>query len=224
MNAKNLSEYKFIITGGPTREWLDPFRFISNPSSGKMGVSIADAAYTFTHNVIFIHGPVDDTLISGKQYQTRLVDTTQSMCTAVLDALSDKAVLIMAAAPVDYTPVERSETKIKKKHTLLTLELKPTPDILKSAVQYSRDKNYKDFITVGFAAETNNTEEYAKKKLIEKELDYICLNNISIDGAGFVSDTNLLTVFSRNGKQYSLPKKTKTELAFDILSIISGGI
>lgn len=220
---KNLSDWSFIITAGPTREWIDPFRFISNPSSGKMGLALAKAASEISSTVKLIHGPIDRTLIPPHIRNTVQVESTQEMCTAVLESLSEKSVLVMAAAPADFTPGEKSDLKIKKSGEL-TLRLLPTPDILKTVSKYIVQKNLKNVIRVGFAAETHNTHEYAKKKLIEKELDFICLNDISKEGSGFASDTNEITLFSKKGTQRLLRMKSKEELAYDIFEALAGEV
>ena len=108
-----LQECKVIVTGGPTREWIDPVRFISNPSTGKMGAAIADASASRSRETVFIHGPVGDALITGKRYRCVSANTTGEMLEAVVSELEEKSVLIMAAAPADYSPAHRSVRKMK---------------------------------------------------------------------------------------------------------------
>lgn len=212
-----LSERKAIITGGPTREWLDPVRFISNPSTGKMGVAIADVCAGRARETVFIHGPIDPSLVSAKKYRCVAVESTMDMLSAVAGELCENAVLIMAAAPADYSPVARAGQKIKKSEDNLVLELKKTPDILREVAAMKRDGRIGGVFTVGFAAETDNLEEYAVRKLNEKNLDMICLNDVSRKGAGFGSDTNIITIFFRNGTRKELPLISKHEVAARIV-------
>ena len=113
-----LNNRKIVVTGGPTREWFDPFRYISNPSSGKMGLAIADEAWKRSRDTVFIHGPIS-THLSEKPYKRIKIESTSDLLNAVLGELKDNSVLLMAAAPVDYAPVERADTKIKKSKTAL---------------------------------------------------------------------------------------------------------
>ena len=212
-----LSERKAIITGGPTREWLDPVRFISNPSTGKMGIAIADVCAGRARETVFIHGPIDPSLVGTKKYRCVGVESTRDMLNAVAGELCENAVLIMAAAPADYSPVSRADRKIKKSDENLVLELKKTPDILKEVAAMKRDGRIGAVFTVGFAAETDNLEEYAVRKLNEKNLDMICLNDVSRKGAGFGSDTNIITIFFRNGTRKELPLISKHEVAARIV-------
>ena len=215
-----LRERKVIVTGGPTREWIDPVRFISNPSTGKMGAAIADASSERARETVFIHGPVSGELVSGKRYRCVSVDTTKDMLAAVLRELEEKAVLIMAAAPADYSPSHRSDRKMKKSGDAISLELKRTPDILREVAGMKADGRIGALFTVGFAAETNEIERYALGKLSEKKLDMICLNDVSRKGAGFGSDTNIITIFMKDGSRVELPMITKQEVAERILDEI----
>jgi phosphopantothenoylcysteine decarboxylase / phosphopantothenate---cysteine ligase len=215
-----LNERKAIITGGPTREWLDPVRFISNPSTGKMGIALADICCTRARETVFIHGPIDTALVNTKKYRCVAVESTADMLNAVAGELCENAVLVMAAAPADYSPVSRSDRKIKKSDEHLILELKKTPDILKEVASMKREGRIGNVFTVGFAAETNNLEEYALRKLSEKNLDMICLNDVSQRGAGFGSDTNIITIFFRNGTRKDLPLISKHEVAARIIDEI----
>ena len=215
-----LKDRKVIVTGGPTREWIDPVRFISNPSTGKMGVAIADICFQKARETVFIHGPVDPALVSMKKYRCVGVESTIDMLKSVAGELCENAVLIMAAAPADYSPVSKSERKIKKSDETLVLELKKTPDILKEVAAMKRDGRIGNVFTVGFAAETNNLEEYALRKLSEKNLDMICLNDVSQSGAGFGTDTNIITIFFRNGTRKDLPLISKHEVAARIVEEI----
>jgi len=214
-----LKNKKIIVTGGPTREWLDPVRFLSNPSSGKMGISIADAAFLKTENVTFIHGPIDLFLIKEKSYKTVSVETTEDMLKSVLDELIDGAILVMAAAPADYTAKTVSKEKMKKTGEDLILQMKRTPDILKNVSAFGIENDMNLFL-VGFAAETIDVEKYAKSKLISKNIDMICSNDVSKDGSGFGVDTNSITVFSRDGKKSEYPNMPKVDVAKKIIEEI----
>ncbi len=218
---QNLSDYSFIVTAGPTREWLDPFRFISNPSSGKMGIAFADAARTVSGRVTLVHGPVSDKLLDGKEYRKLLVETTEQMRDAVLSLITDNTVLIMAAAPADFTPIEKKQHKIKKGGEPITLLLHSTPDILKCVDRYISERKLQNIIRIGFAAETEELHHYAKKKLREKGLDFICLNDIAQKGAGFAGDTNEIVLFHRSGTEKHFPMDNKTKLAYRILAEIA---
>jgi phosphopantothenoylcysteine decarboxylase/phosphopantothenate--cysteine ligase len=123
----SLKDRKLIVTGGPTREWLDPVRFISNPSTGKMGAAIADEGLKRCREVVFIHGPIDSSLYEGKPYRSVAVDSTDEMLSAVLSELTEDSVLVMAAAPADYRAMERSKEKIKKEGEEILLALRKTP-------------------------------------------------------------------------------------------------
>jgi phosphopantothenoylcysteine decarboxylase / phosphopantothenate---cysteine ligase len=215
-----LSERKVIVTGGPTREWLDPVRFISNPSTGKMGVALADVCFERTRETVFIHGPIDPSLVHMKKYRCVAVESTIDMLNAVARELCENAVLIMAAAPADYSPVTISNRKIKKSDETLVLEMRKTPDILREVASMKREGRIGNVFTVGFAAETNNLDEYALRKLAEKNLDMICLNDVSQSGAGFGSDTNIITIFFRNGTRKDLPLISKHEVAARIVDEI----
>jgi phosphopantothenoylcysteine decarboxylase/phosphopantothenate--cysteine ligase len=215
-----LKDRKVIVTGGPAREWIDPVRYISNPSTGKMGSALADEAYKRSRETVFIHGHVRETLISGKPYRCVMAGTTAKMLSAVLEEMEDGALLIMAAAPADYTPASPNKTKLKKGAGSMALELKRTPDILME-VSAGREKgDFKNSFVAGFAAETDNLEEYALKKLNEKNLEMICLNDVSRKDAGFAAETNAVTLFFKNGERTELPLLSKAGVAEKILDEI----
>lgn len=215
-----LKESKIIITGGPTREWFDPIRYISNASSGKMGIALADEAFKISENTLFIHGPISEHLVKDKPYKCLKIETTADLLEAVLSKIEENSVLIMCAAPADYTPVEKSEEKIKKQDGDIVLHMKRTPDILKNVAETKKCRRLKNFFVAGFAAETTNTENYAMSKLNAKDLDMICLNDVSQEGAGFGVDTNIMTLFTRTGLKIELPILTKEKAAFEILKQI----
>jgi phosphopantothenoylcysteine decarboxylase / phosphopantothenate---cysteine ligase len=217
----SLANRKIIVTGGPTREWIDPVRYISNASSGKMGVALADAAFEISSTTVFIHGPVDAAIIKDRPYRMVAIETTAELLAKVLAELDGASVLIMSAAPADYRPESRSETKIKKDGDELVLRLKKNPDILKNVARLRlEDPAYGNIFVVGFAAETTDPERYAVGKLREKNLDMICLNDVGRAGAGFGVDTNIVTVFTRDGEREELPLLSKQELARTLLQRI----
>lgn len=215
-----LKDRKVIVTGGPTREWLDPVRFISNPSTGRMGVAIAEAAHERARETVFIHGPMDSRLFEEKPFRIEEVESTSDMLEAVLKELEDGALLIMSAAPADYTAGEPSENKIKKSGDELVLTLKKTPDILKNVAIKRKENGWDNLFVVGFAAETTNVEEYALGKLRDKNLDMICLNDVSRKGAGFGSETNIIVIYNRDGRSIKLPILSKRDVAEKIFDRI----
>ncbi|MBN2039400.1 MAG: hypothetical protein JW864_05125 [Spirochaetes bacterium] len=216
-----LKNKKIIVTGGPTREWLDPVRYISNASSGKMGIALADASFRRAKETIFIHGPVDRGLIADKPYKLISVETTEGLLSAVLSSLGPDSVLIMAAAPADYKPLEKSAVKIKKTDGNLVIRLTENPDILKTvAIAKENNSSLSDLFIAGFAAETDNTEHNALKKLRAKNLDMICLNDVTREGAGFSSDSNIITIFFRDRSKVELPIMSKADASEQILNCI----
>lgn len=204
-----LTGKKILVTAGPTREPLDPVRYISNHSSGKMGYAIAERALKEGADVILVTGPTS--LESPKGCRVINVITTQEMYDAVLSNL-DVDVIIKAAAPADYRPAHYSDEKIKKSDADLSLVFEKNPDILK---QVGALKTHQ--ILVGFAAETHDVENYAKRKLVEKNLDFIVANDVTAEGAGFNGDTNIVTIFDKDGGKQSFDCMEKTEVAKIIL-------
>ena len=158
--------------------------------------------------------------LKTKPYKCMAVETTADMLGAVLAEIDENSVLIMCAAPADYTPVEKSEEKIKKQDGDITLHMKRTPDILKNVAETRKSRKLKNIFVAGFAAETTNTESYAMSKLAAKDLDMICLNDVSKEGAGFGVDTNIMTLFTRTGLKIELPILTKDKAASEILKQI----
>ena len=216
-----LKNKKIIVTGGPTREWLDPVRFISNPSSGKMGIAIAEEACLRAREVVFIHGTIDKALLRGNAYRKISIETTTDLLNAVLGEITHDSILIMAAAPADYTPHKKSIIKIKKSNRKLLLKLKKNPDILKEVALIRKNKHaYRKMFVVGFAAETDKIEIHALKKLKEKNLDMICLNDVSRRDAGFGTDSNAVVIFTKNGGRIQLSLMPKVEVACRILDYV----
>lgn len=215
LTKKDLSGKKFVITSGPTIEKIDPVRFLSNHSSGKMGYSLAKAAAKRGADVVLISGPTS--LEKPKVKKVINIESTQDMFDAVKAEFDSCDVLIKAAAPADFKPKIYCEEKIKKdsEEDLCSLELDYNPDIAKYFGSIKKDQ-----ILVGFAAESQNEIEYAKGKLKKKNLDMIVANNIKREGAGFKSDTNIASIIDADGKVNSLEKMTKEELAEEILNKI----
>ncbi len=213
-----LKDCKVIVTGGPTREWIDPVRYISNASSGKMGLALADEAERLSGETVFIHGPIDASMLKGKGYRCIAVDSTDEMLKAVLSEICENSVLVMSAAPADYTPLEKVKEKIKKNDSTISITLKKTPDILKSVAALRSEKGIENIFVAGFAAETTDTEKYALGKLAAKNLDMICLNDVSKEGAGFGTDTNIMTLFFKDRSRVELPILSKGEVAKQIFS------
>jgi phosphopantothenoylcysteine synthetase/decarboxylase len=210
---------KIIITGGPTREWLDPVRYISNASSGKMGISLVKAASSFCGDVIFIHGPLS-VFAENLKCTDISVESTLEMRDAVLDAICPGSLLIMAAAPADYMPVSKAPKKIKKDQDHLTIDLEKTPDILK-AVREKKISEHLSVTVVGFAAETNDAIAYGRGKLASKGLDAICVNDLTHEGAGFGVDTNVITMLFPDGSAKEIPLMSKDSAAGEILKAIT---
>lgn len=203
--SQKLKGKKILVTAGPTQEPIDPVRYISNRSSGKMGYAIATEALKEGAEVVLISGPTNLTPPAGVIFIG--VTTTKDMFDAVM-AQSDADVIIKAAAPSDYRPEHTEIEKIKKNDDPVVLKMVKNPDILRTL----GDRKHKQFL-VGFAAETQNLEAYALKKLDEKNLDMIVANNVKTEGAGFDVDTNIVTIFEKNGRSTSYDCMNKSEVA-----------
>lgn len=205
-----------VITAGPTREAIDPVRYISNHSSGKMGFALAEAASQMGANVTLIAGPVALTTPVG----VKRVDVTsaQEMHQASLDAAVSHDIFIGCAAVADYRPVDVATQKIKKTadNDDMQIAMVKNPDIIADVASLSTSRPF----TVGFAAETQDVETYALDKLSRKNLDMICANDVSVAGQGFNSDSNAITVYWQGGQQ-ALGSAKKTELGRAILECIS---
>ncbi len=205
---------RFLVTAGPTREPIDPIRYLSNRSSGKMGYAIAEAAINAGHDVVLISGPVDVDPPRGAELTSVL--TSDDMFDAVHEHLHDCDVLVMCAAVADYKPKQLSKTKIKKRDADLSLELIPTRDILASLPK--EDRNY---VVVGFAAETENVEARARKKLEEKNCDVIVANDVSHPDFGMESDENEVTMLFRDGKMKKIARSPKKIVARELLKVFA---
>jgi phosphopantothenoylcysteine decarboxylase / phosphopantothenate---cysteine ligase len=242
---RDLEGQTIVVTAGPTREDLDPVRFLTNRSSGKMGYALAEAAARRGAHVVLVSGPTDLAAPDGVDWVP--VRSTEEMRNAVRERAADANVVIMAAAVADYRPAARHAQKIKRggpgltereahdyvkeryaaavqsmknneqpERTNLTLELEPTPDILaelgRDPVQQSGRR-----VLVGFAAETDRLADNARGKLARKGADMIVANDVTQEGAGFDADTNIVTLFLRDGRELPLPKLSKFEVANRIL-------
>ena len=179
-----LNSYKIIVTSGPTREFIDPIRFISNPSTGKMGFYIAKAALHLGFSVSYICGTVEKEFSYIEGVSNIQVTSTLDMQIAVLNEIQDNSILIMAAAPADYRSEKQYTNKIKKNQTT-SISLTRNPDILANVNKIRKEKQYKNLKLIGFAAETDNGYENAKQKLQEKELDIVFLNSLNNKDSGF---------------------------------------
>ncbi|MGH9773714.1 MAG: bifunctional phosphopantothenoylcysteine decarboxylase/phosphopantothenate--cysteine ligase CoaBC [Candidatus Acidiferrales bacterium] len=199
-----------LVTAGPTREALDPVRYLTNRSSGRMGYALADAASRRGAHVILVSGPTSIPAPDGVDWIP--VQTSEEMHRAVVEHAPAASVVLMAAAVADFRPVAAESRKIKRGASRLALELEPVPDIIAGLSQVKSSR-----ILVGFAAETDHIEENARKKLAAKGADIIVANDVTAEGAGFDSETNVVTLFLRDGREIPLPKMTKFEVANRIL-------
>jgi phosphopantothenoylcysteine decarboxylase/phosphopantothenate--cysteine ligase len=203
-----------VVTTGPTREPMDPVRFISNRSSGKQGMAVAQAALDAGAIVTLISGPVHEPAPVGATLVP--VETTQQMGEATLAAVKTADALFMVAAVADFRPGNASERKIKKTEMEeawgLAIGLEVTLDIL-SAVKAQRDKSGFPRIVLGFAAETHNAFEYGRDKLLRKGLNFIAVNDVMLEGAGFGTETNRVVLLSSAGVVEEMPLMSKTAVA-----------
>jgi phosphopantothenoylcysteine decarboxylase / phosphopantothenate---cysteine ligase len=199
-----------LITAGPTCEDIDPVRYLTNRSSGKMGYAVAEAAIRRGARVILISGPTG--LSAPERAERIVVRSAEQMHRAVLAHLSPASIVVMAAAVSDYRPVAPLGEKIKRQSDHLILELEATPDILADISGIRGDR-----ILIGFAAETGNVTENARKKLASKAADLIVANDVTAEGAGFDVDTNTVTLFPRDGREIPLPRMSKLDVAHRIL-------
>lgn len=210
---KLLAGKKLLLTAGPTREAIDPVRYISNHSSGKMGFALAQAAAEMGAEVTLVSGPVS--LATPANVSRINVDSAQQMLSAVMEHINPQDIFIGCAAVADYRFADVATEKMKKSAQEMQLSLIRNPDIL-ATVAALADKPF----TVGFAAETNNVEQYAKGKLTRKKLDMIAANDVSVQGLGFNADNNALQVFWPKGQQ-TLPTTDKLSLARQLLTLIN---
>jgi phosphopantothenoylcysteine decarboxylase/phosphopantothenate--cysteine ligase len=206
--SQDLNGETVLITAGPTRERIDPVRYLTNRSSGRMGYAMAEAAIRRGARVLLVSGPTS--LTPPGAAELKRVESTEEMRDAVLNLLPQATVVIKSAAVSDYRPTTAASQKIKRKGPM-TLELEATPDILKDL---SLKKSAQ--LVVGFAAETENVLENARQKLVSKNLDAIVVNDVSREGVGFDSDRNAVTIISRD-EVVEVPETTKWEVAQRVL-------
>jgi len=207
---RDLEGQTVLVTAGPTCEDLDPVRYLTNRSSGKMGYAVAEAAARRGARVILVSGPTSLEAPAGVERTS--IRTAEEMQRAVQEKFPESSIAIFAAAVADYRPVQSFDQKIKRDKQPLTLSLEATPDILASVA-----KNKGNRLIVGFAAETERVAENARKKLTAKNADMIVANDVTAVGAGFDHDTNIVTLFARDGRDLPLPRMSKTEVAQRIL-------
>lgn len=204
---------KVVVTAGPTRERIDPVRYISNFSSGKMGYAMAEAAVALGADTVLISGPVD--LLKPSGVKLVQVESAAQMLESVMSYYNDASMVIKSAAVADYRPKEQHTQKMKKKDGDSTIELERTTDILKTLGDKKENQ-----ILIGFAAETNDAIGYGQSKLANKNLDYIIVNDVTDPGGGFGNDTNVVTLLTRKGNNYPFEPMQKNELAKVLLETI----
>ncbi len=205
---------KILVSAGPTRERIDPARFISNCSSGKMGYALAAAAVKSGHECVLVSGPT--CMNPPKGVKLIRVESAEEMFCEIRSESSDAQIVIMAAAVADYRPKKASSSKIKKTSSRILLELVRNPDILS---WLGKNKKNGQMI-VGFAAESESLLDNASKKLRKKNADWIIANEIGREGRGFDSDTNEVTMLSSEGGKIRIPLGKKTDIAVKILKIL----
>lgn len=204
---------RIVVTAGPTREPIDPVRFISNRSSGKMGYAIAEAALETGHEVTLISGPCALRAPRGARLLNIL--TSDELFDAVHKATLECDVLVMCAAVSDYKPVRAAKEKMEKQREPFALQLMPTRDILASLPRENRS-----YFVVGFAAETHDLAESAQRKLIAKNCDMIVANDVSRTDSGMESDQNEVTIFFRDAESKTISRAPKKIIAREIMKII----
>jgi len=207
---------KVVVTAGPTREHLDPVRVITNPSSGRMGYALVEAALARGADVVLVSGPTELPLPDG--VTAVRVETTEEMQRAVQAVLKDAQALFMAAAPADFRPANAADKKRPRSNGRLTLDLEATPDILASL------NRPKACVVVGFALETGDGLARAREKLQTKRLDFVVLNDALEPGAGFEVTTNKVTIVSKGGEPVVLPLLPKRDVADRILDLVESAL
>lgn len=214
--TSNLTGKKVLITAGPTVEQIDPVRFISNHSTGKMGYAIANEFARRGAQVTIVSGPVQAIKTSPNITIIEVKSAIQMLDATLKEYNKGADVVVLAAAVSDYTPLVQVSTKLKREGDTLTLALKPTPDIAATLGEIKK----RGVIHIGFALETNNELENASKKLKAKNLDAIVLNSLKDHGAGFACDTNKITIIDSKNTNYPFPLKDKKEVASDIVDYV----
>ncbi|MDV3433060.1 bifunctional phosphopantothenoylcysteine decarboxylase/phosphopantothenate--cysteine ligase CoaBC [Paenibacillus larvae] len=205
---------RVLVTAGGTVERIDPVRYITNDSSGKMGYAVAEAARRLGAEVTLVTGPTALEASAGVQVVPVL--SAEDMLKEVQNRYKDLDIVIKAAAVADYRPLVQSKSKMKKADKTLTLELVKNPDILETL-----GKNKTHQFLIGFAAETDSLDEYAMDKLVRKNCDLLVGNDVSVEGAGFGSETNVVRIYDKQGLVESLPLLRKEEVALHLLRLIA---
>lgn len=208
-----MRQIKCLVTAGATREYFDPVRFISNPSTGKMGIAIAKACADLGWQTTLILGATSIDAPSNVEKISAI--SAEDMLRETSARFDECDILIMTAAVSDMRPKIKSAQKVKKENLNMLVEFEQTPDILKTL-----SKSKKNQILIGFAAETNDIKTYAQKKLKEKNLDAIAANNVSKSDAGFASDFNEISLIFKNAETIELERGTKEELAKKLVGIL----
>ncbi|AJI23202.1 phosphopantothenoylcysteine decarboxylase / phosphopantothenate--cysteine ligase [Priestia megaterium] len=207
---KILEGVNVLVTAGPTVERIDPVRFFTNRSTGKMGYALAEQAAKLGASVTLVTGPTN--LEYPKGVQVVQIESAQQMLEAVMQRYHEADVVIKSAAVADYRPKHVFDQKMKKQPGEAVLELERTTDILRTLGERKEHQ-----LLVGFAAETEQVDEYAQKKLASKNLDMIVANNVTTEGAGFGTDTNIVTLYKRSGESKELPILSKHDVATEVL-------
>jgi len=207
---KILEGINVLVTAGPTVERIDPVRFFTNRSTGKMGYALAEQAAKLGASVTLVTGPTN--LEYPKGVQVVQIESAQQMLEAVMQRYHEADVVIKSAAVADYRPKHVFDQKMKKQPSEAVLELERTTDILRTLGERKEHQ-----LLVGFAAETEQVDEYAQKKLASKNLDMIVANNVTTEGAGFGTDTNIVTLYKRSGESKELPILSKHDVATEVL-------
>jgi phosphopantothenoylcysteine decarboxylase/phosphopantothenate--cysteine ligase len=208
---QDLQNEVVLVTAGPTREAIDPVRYLSNRSSGKMGYAVAEAAFRRGARTILVSGPTALSPPEGVEHLA--VTSSAEMCEAVLKRLPEASVVVKAAAVADYRPQKAAAQKIRSKAKEISLALEPTEDILAEIAQRKGNR-----IVVGFAAETEDLRAHARSKLESKRLDLIVANDVTLEGNGFDSDYNTVLLLGSNGLERQLPRLRKMDVANEILN------
>ncbi len=210
-----LRNKKILISAGPTYEKIDPVRFLGNHSTGKMGYALAEQAAKLGAEVTLVSGPSNEILAYTDSIEKIMVTSAHDMFETINSRYHDQDIVIMAAAVADYRPKKVFDKKIKKQEDTFSIELERTTDILKTLGEKKQHQ-----VLVGFALETDHEEENALTKLNQKNLDFIVLNSLNDQGAGFKGNTNKITIFDRSEKKTIFELKSKQEVALDILNTI----
>lgn len=205
---------KAVISSGPTREWIDPVRYISNASSGKMGFHITTELLSWIPNIVYVHGNVSDKYANVEGAKNVYAETTISLRDAMLAELENDTLVIMAAAPADFRPIMTAENKIKKETTVgLMIQLEKNPDILMALSVSLKEKKYDSSVLIGFAAETEKLEEHALGKLERKGLKFIIGNYVGKSSTGFGEVDSSIRIFSKTGMIREFNNQPKEILA-----------